>query len=64
MEFSRQEYLSGLLFPIPWDLPDPGIEPRSHALQADSLPLSHQETPREKQLCAIVIYNAEIFQNS
>ena len=38
MEFSRQEYWSGLPFPSPGDLPDPGIEPRSPALQADSLP--------------------------
>ena len=38
MEFSRQEYLGGLPFPSPWDLPDPGIKPRSLALQADSLP--------------------------
>ena len=36
MEFSRQEYWSGLPFPSPGDLPDPGIEPRSPALQADS----------------------------
>ena len=41
MEFSREEYWSGLLFPYPVDLPDPGIEPMSSvspALQADSLP--------------------------
>ena len=38
MEFSWQEYWSGLPFPIPRDLPDPGIEPGSPALQADSLP--------------------------
>ena len=38
MEFSRQEYWSGLPFPSPEDLPDPGIEPRSPILQADSLP--------------------------
>ena len=38
VEFSRQEYWSGLLFPSPGDLPDPGIEPRSSALQADSSP--------------------------
>ena len=38
MEFSRQEYWSGLLFPPPGDLPDPGIETGSPALQADSLP--------------------------
>ena len=36
--FSRQEYWSGLPFTSPGDLPDPGIEPRSPAMQADSLP--------------------------
>ena len=35
-EFSRQEYWSGLPFPTPGDRPDPGIEPGSPALQADS----------------------------
>ena len=38
MGFSRQEYWSGLPFPSPGDLPDPGIEPRSPTLQADALP--------------------------
>ena len=38
LEFSRQEYWSGLPFPSPGDLPNPGIEPESPALQADSLP--------------------------
>jgi len=45
MGFSRQEYWNGLPFPSPGDLSDPGIEltsPMSPALQADSLPLSHQ----------------------
>ena len=37
MGFSRQEYWSGLPFPSPEDLSDPGIEPRSPALQADAL---------------------------
>ena len=37
MEFSRQEYWSGLPFPSPGDLPDPGIEPGSTALEADAL---------------------------
>ena len=37
MEFSRQEYWSGQPFPSPGDLLDPGIEPRSSALQADTL---------------------------
>ena len=36
--FSRQEYWSGLPFPSPGDLPNPGIEPGSPALQADALP--------------------------
>jgi len=38
MEFSRQEYWSGLPFPSSGDLPDPGIEPRSPLLQVDALP--------------------------
>ena len=37
MGFSKQEYWSGLPFPSPGDLTDPGIKPRSPALQADSL---------------------------
>ena len=37
MGFSRQEYWSGLPFPSPEDLPDPGIEPRSPTLPADAL---------------------------
>ena len=41
MGFSRQEYWSGMLFPPPGDLPDPGIEPMSSALAGDSLLLSH-----------------------
>ena len=37
MGFSRQKYWSGLPFPSPGDLPDPGIEPGSPALEADAL---------------------------
>ena len=37
MGFSKQEYWSGLPFPSPGDLPDPGIKPWPHALQADAL---------------------------
>ena len=44
MEFCRQEYWSGLPFPSPGDLPDLVIEPRTPALQADSLP---SEPPRK-----------------
>ena len=43
MEFSRPEYWSGS--PSPGDLPNPGIEPRSPALQADSLPTEPQGKP-------------------
>ena len=50
MEFSRQEYWSGLPFPSPGNLSDPGIEPRSPTFQADALssappgkPLSYQQ---------------------
>ena len=38
IKFSRQRYWSGLPFPTPGDFPDPGIEPKSPALQADALP--------------------------
>ena len=38
MGFSKQDYWSEYPFPSPMDLPDPGINPESHALQADSLP--------------------------
>ena len=38
MKFSRPEYWSGLPFPSPGDLPNPGIKPGSPVLQADSLP--------------------------
>ena len=46
MEFSRQEYWSGLPFPSPGDLPNPGNEPGSPTLKADSLP----SEPRGKPL--------------
>ena len=48
MGFSRQEYRSGSPFPPPGDLPDPGIEPGSPTLQADTLP---SEPPRRLKLC-------------
>ena len=47
--FPRQEYWSGLPLPSPGDLPDPGIELRSPALQADSLPTEHQGKPCQRQ---------------
>ena len=45
MEFSGQEYGSGLPFPSPGDLPDPGFKPASPAWQEDTLPLSHLGSP-------------------
>ena len=45
MGFSRQEYWSGLPFPSPGDLPNPGIEPGSPALQANALT---SEPPRQR----------------
>ena len=45
MGFSRQEYWRGLPFSSPGDLPDPGIEPSSPTLQADSLPSEPPEKP-------------------
>ena len=48
MEFCRQEYWSGLPFLSPGDLPNPGIEPGSPALQADSLPSEPPGRPWKK----------------
>ena len=50
MGFSRQEYWSGLPFPSPGDLPDPGIKPRSPALQADALT---SELPRKPRILSL-----------
>ena len=53
MEFSRQEYWSGLPFPSPGDLPDPRPEPRSPAEQAISLPSELQKNPVQLNMCQI-----------
>ena len=45
MEFSRQEYWGGLPFLSPEDLPNPGTEPRSPALEADALSSEPQGKP-------------------
>ena len=57
MKFSRQEYWSGLPFPSPGDLPDPGMEPGSPALQADSLPFFSE--PPERPISGIYIQKQE-----
>ena len=49
MGFSRQEYWSGLPFPSPGNLPDPGIEPRSPALQACALTSEPPGKPNGKE---------------
>ena len=46
MEFSRQEYWSGLPFPSPGDLPDPEMKPRSPTLQVDALPSEPPGKPK------------------
>ena len=56
MEFSRQEYWSGLPFPSPGDLPNPGIRPRSPALQTDSLPSELPGKPQNQVSHNIMIY--------
>ena len=61
MEFSRQEYWSGLPFPSPGDLPDPGFKPWSPALQMDSL-LS--EPPGLNQFAALTRQGQELTGNS
>ena len=59
MGFSRQEYWSGLPFPSPGDLPDPGIEPGSPALQADVLT---SEPPGKPHILMVHLYeNGIIF---
>ena len=55
MGFSRQEYWSGLPFPSPGDLPNPGIEPGSLALQTDTLP-SEPFSLREEWAVADLIH--------
>ena len=57
MEFSRQEYRSGLPFPYPGDLPDLGMEPRSPALQADALP---SEPPGNPEMIGLTVFTADL----
>ena len=56
MEFSRQDYWSGLPFPSAGDLPNPGIKTKSPALQADSLP---SEPPRKHLVFIIIPLNKQ-----
>ena len=56
MSFSRPEYWSGLPFPSPGDLPNPGIEPVSYALQEDSLPSELPGKPPVSPYMCICMY--------
>ena len=58
MGFSRQEYWSGLPFPSPGDLPDPGVEPRSPTLQADALTCEPPGKPQNIYLFISVLVAA------
>ena len=60
MEFSRPEYRSGKPFPSPGDLPNPGIEPRSPALQVDSLLAEPQGKPKNAGVDSLSLFQ-EIF---
>ena len=59
MGFSRQEYWNGLPFPSPGDLPNPGIEPGSLALQADSLPSEPPGNSSKREVCSNTILPQE-----
>ena len=61
MEFSRQKYWSGLPFPAPGDLPDPGIKPRSPALQGGLLTIL---ATREAQSHLYLALHLKKIQNS
>ena len=58
MGFSRQEYWSGLPCTPPGDLPNPGIEPRSPALQADSLPSEPPRKPKNTGVGSLSLLQA------
>ena len=64
MGFSSQECWSGLPFPSPGDLPDPGIKPGSPALQADALPsetpgtLDHKSVKPEAKILSVITQGA------
>ena len=56
MEFSRQEYWSGQLFPFPGDLSNPGIKARSHVLQVDSLPSEPPGKPKNTGVGSLSLF--------
>ena len=56
MEFSRPEHWSGQPFPSPGDLPNPGIKPRSLALQVNSLPAEPQGKPKNTGVGSLSLF--------
>ena len=62
--FSRQEYWSVLSRPPPWDLPNPGMEPRSPTLQVDSLPAEIPEKPQIDQTLYLLHESEQKSMNS
>ena len=60
MGFSRQQYWSGLPFPSPGDLPEPGNEPWSPALEAGSLPTELQENHMCLEVCILNVFFIEL----
>ena len=60
MEFSRQEYWSRLPFPSPGDHPNTGNEPRSPALQADSLSSEPPATQQNVNICVIFLVGTQV----
>ena len=64
MKFSRQEYWTGLLFPIPEDLPDPGIKPTSPALAGGFSTSTSREARSGDAWCKIIIILRTKFRGS
>ena len=64
MDFSRQEYWSGLPFPSPGDLPNPGIEPRSPALRADALTSEPPGKQRKLRAEELMLLNCHVREHS
>ena len=64
MEFSRQEYWSGLPCPSPGDLPDPEIKLGSSTLQADSLPSEPPGKPSKVAIICYLLFKGNIIKNT
>ena len=63
MEFSRQEYWSGLSFPSPGHLPNPGVKPTSPTFQMDSSSLNHQGSPENIKLGQLCEFSSNLLKS-